>query len=632
MNKVEEKKISLFKRFSNFFFEEDNTNARKKIFSSLWALFFGMIIASIFIASLGSNPFEIYYQIINSSLKEEFIYRFLITISVFIFASVAVGVGFKASMFNIGIPGQMMASGLVCFVVVSYLGSTSNTEIVVKGWHLIVGLLAGLVAAVFVGMIAGLLKAFFNINEVISTILLNWIIYYIAYQLLVGKIQGLPFTLPPGLTDLPISKKIIFENDFFNSQAFAGILLGLSFIFAITVWFIIKKTPIGYKIKMTGFNKNASKYSGTNEKLLIISILSVSAVLAGIAGFLWFVFSRQNLPILSSPEPLGFDAIAVSLLAYNSPIGIIFTAIFYSLLTVGSDNIQILNPKLDAQAVQMISGLIIYFAAIAVIFFKFKPVSKFIKFVFLVKSHYFYHENRKIYEYKQLRSKIKKQIKNKNNSSETIELWSKRLEILNDYIKHLQNLHKEKPYVFKKAKAEYIQEFINFKNNNPLSKNATINEYIKHLEKELLINTRFLNKLSNLSKEHKISIFKAYWFSKKIMRKNNKLSVKIIELTNEPNKIQWKVLQNELKSDFFKKAMNQKDINEEQKIELFRELSEKRREINKQLSELGFYDLKVLKDQYKANRVELKAQYTKEKDLIVQNMKNEHKWIRIEVI
>lgn len=628
MNKTKTN-ISMFKKFSNFFFEEENVSARKKIFSSLWALVIGILIASIFISSLGSNPFQVYSEIVRSSLSQYFVYKFLIIISVFIFSSVAVGVGFKSSMFNIGIPGQMMASGIVSIVVMSYLGAITENTIEVTAISMLVGFLAGILSALLVGLIAGLLKAYFNINEVITTILLNWIVFYISKQLLNGT-NGYRFETPSGSVDRPTTKQIVFSNSFFTTTGFAILIVVMAIIFAVLVWFIIKKTSIGYKIKMTGFNKNASKYSGTNEKTLIISIMAISGLLAGIAGFLWYTYSQNKMSIDISPEPIGFDSIAISLLAFNSPIGIIFTSIFYAFLTTGSNTLQLINPKLDAQAVQMISGIIIYLAAISVVFTKIRPIQKVFKVYFLYKSKIFFRETKEIEEYLKTRKNIVKLIKTTKDEAQKV-LWKERLVVLDKHIKHLKEKHFNKETLLEKEQKNYKNHLNDFITNYQFNENLNKTNDIKYLEKILLINTQFINKLQLLSKEHKVSIFKAYWISKKIMAKNNKLSIKVIKLSNKENEPLWKELKESLKADFFKKSLNNKEMTDEQKVELFKEISDKRREVNKQLSESGFYDLKVWKDQYKANKIELKSNYNKEKEMIVSNIKKDYQWLKMEV-
>ncbi|MBN3534851.1 ABC transporter permease subunit [Mycoplasma procyoni] len=640
-------KISPFKRFSNFFFEEDNTSARKKIFSSLWAIVFGFIIASIFIASLGANPITVFSELFSSAISDLRLPKFFAIISVFLLAAIAVGVGFKASMFNIGVAGQMMAAGIVSFAVVTKMSpSIDDSQIVASSLGLFVGLLAGILAALLTGLVAGVLKAFLNINEVVTTILLNWIIFYICFQLLDSSTGKDAFVLPSGKAAAPSTKSLFFENLEYFKPWITAVIFVVTVAFAIGIWFVIKKTTLGYKIKMTGLNKDASKYSGTNEKSLIIGILGFSGIVAGAAGFVLYTFVRNSIVVQSSPEPYGFDSIAVSLLAHNSPIGSIFTSLLYAFLTTGADGLQLINSKLDQQAVQIVSGIIIYLAAISVVFYKFKPVSKFIKFIAYIRSGFFYKDQLKYGSQEERKYNSLMKMKNALELRLATEKLSEaqKAEIrntINDYkelTNHLHSIENDKKLSLFKLKKSYLKALIT-QTNAAFDKliaaqsdqQAVSKLQIKKLEREVLFISNFIDLINEHAKKHEFSLFKVYWTTKWLSYKKYKLSKQVVKLTNKENVVRWKELKDQLKGEFFKSASKNK-MTENEKLELFRVMSEKRREINKELTELGYYDLEVLKEQYKASLIEYKAAYIKEKENIIIKLKEQKQWLRIEVI
>ncbi|QJG66565.1 ABC transporter permease [Mycoplasma phocoeninasale] len=615
--------LNPWKKFTHFLLKEDNVSARRKVFNSLWAIIIGIAISSIFLLFLRVNPIAFFSTVISTSISNRFLNRFLVTIAVLIFASIAVGIGFKAGMFNIGIPGQMMASGISCVVVIAYLGATPAV--------LVLAIIVGMVVALITGMIAGILKAYLNINEVVVTILLNWIVFYICSQLLSS--DNLPFK---NQTSAVNGQSIILGVESLDKIWVSVIIMLGAIAFAVLMWFILKKTTIGYRIKMTGLNKDASKYSGTNEKMLIITLMSFSAMIAGIAGFLWFVFQEKQVILGSGPISIGFDSIAISLLAHNSPIGSIFTSIFYSFITVGSISIQSLNSKLDQSTVQIITGIIIYLSAISVVFSKFRIISKIAKLAILIRSKIFFNSISNLEKYQLAKKQIEKKLMNKNLEEEEKSELQKQL----IRYKRLINLSANKEFMknnlyYKQIKAKYKldimrkQEF--FANENIDNKNYKFNNDILYLEKEVIILTNFLNAIDKGHSENKIAIFKAYWLSKIYLAIRYRKLQRILKIKNAVNKPKWKQLTNRLKDTFINKG-SKKHMTQDEKIQLFKELSTKNREINQELASIGYFESKTLKEQYKTQKIDNKTKYGESIDNIVQEFKLRNQWFKMEII
>lgn len=130
---------------------------------------------------------------------------------------------------------------------------------------------------------------------------------------------------------------------------------------------------IGYKINITGLNPDASAYAGVNQKYLMVGVMGFGGCLSGIAGWIFYLILNNGVyNIAGGPIQAGFDAIAISLLAYNNPFGIIFASAFYSSLEPGFTFLQLSNVPLSFQ--KIISGIITYFSALSLLFTKFQPL------------------------------------------------------------------------------------------------------------------------------------------------------------------------------------------------------------------------------------------------------------------
>lgn len=405
------------KNFSKLFFNKinslENQDAKTKIFSSFWAVLIGILISMIAIRIFGYNPLYVFKTIIfDVSFAKNQVKNLLLIITVFILGGIAVAINFKAGFFNIGVPGQMMASGLTSLLIVLNLDSSIHTK-------LFLGFLAAIVSSVLVSLLVGVLKAYFKVNEVISTILVNWIVFYICQFMLRARNLNIIFRSQnsPDTTVSVLEKG--FANTFYDTQGFAWIIFSLVIVFAILMWIVFQKTTIGLKIKIIGQNQNAAIYSGINSKKTIILTFLFSSVLTSIAGFLWYIFKEKGLSLGNGPLPEGFNTILISLLAFNSPLGIIFSSFFYSIISLGSGGLQAYGIQLDNQTTQIIVGIIIYLTAISVVFIKFKPLQYLKNIFFLIKSKkYFGISINKTSNYNKDRENVFSQSQNKQELKE----------------------------------------------------------------------------------------------------------------------------------------------------------------------------------------------------------------------
>ena len=263
--------------------------------------------------------------------------------------SLSVLFSYKVGLFNIGAAGQYVIGA--CAAIYAAIGF---------GWGWIPAMLFAAVAGALFGVVTGALKAYFNVNEVISGIMLNWIGLYTTNMLLTkvkDASSAYTYTLA-AKGKAAILPSLGLEN-FFAGNKNVGLAIPLSVIFAIAVWVILGKTKFGYELKATGYNKNAAKYCGMAEKRNIIVSLAISGALAGLAGsFLYLTDIEQWQVTISSVPGMGFNGIAAAFLGGLHPIGTIFSSFFIQHITDGGSHVDL--SVYCSEVSELIAALIIY--------------------------------------------------------------------------------------------------------------------------------------------------------------------------------------------------------------------------------------------------------------------------------
>lgn len=267
---------------------------------------------------------------------------------------------YKVGLFNIGAAGQYEAGA----------GAALALALIFKmPWYVCV--IGALAAGAVLGIITGALKAYRNVNEVISGIMLNWITLYIVNMVLsnpVSKDPASPYTVDL----LQGNKSAILPSlglgALFNNNRNVTIAIPLSIIISIVIWVVLEKTKFGYELKATGYNKEAARYAGMHEKKNIIITLAIGGALAGLgAAFLYLSGYAKWETTQASVPGMGFNGIAATFLGGLHPIGTIFASFFIQNITDGGAMIdRMLYPS---QISDLISGVIIYLCGF-VLFFK----------------------------------------------------------------------------------------------------------------------------------------------------------------------------------------------------------------------------------------------------------------------
>ena len=328
--------------------------------ASLLAIALGLIIG--LIVMIIANPFEAFpgFGMILYGGITEFA-KVLYFATPILMTGLAVGFAFKMGMFNIGASGQY-TMGMFFALYVGFMFPMDNA------FHWILCILAGMVGGMIWGAIPGIFKAYFNVNEVITSIMFNYIGMYLVDMSVQGN--AVMYVSDKARTAyLPQSAQI-------PSLGITGSNLNISIIFAVIIaiglYIVLNKTTFGYELKATGYNKHASNYAGMNGKRNIILAMVISGGLAGLGGAFAILAPSTITGSSMTYEPIniiaanGFNGIAVALLGASNPIGIIFSATFISHLQRGGTAVSGLY-GFKPEIIDIVIAVIIYFSAFAMV-------------------------------------------------------------------------------------------------------------------------------------------------------------------------------------------------------------------------------------------------------------------------
>ena len=263
--------------------------------------------------------------------------------------SLSIIFAYKVGLFNIGAAGQYCAGvGMALYAALAWQAP----------WW--VCLLAAMAAGALLGAVSGLLKAYCNVNEVISGIMLNWITLYLVNMLLtLVKEETSPYTFQLATHAPKALIPSLGLGALFNNNQYVTIAIPLSVIMAVVVWVVLDKTRFGYELRATGNNKNAAKYCGMAEKRNIIVTLIIGGALAGMGAAMLYLTGFEQWQCSTSSVPgMGFSGIAAAFLGGLHPIGAVLASFFIQHITVGGAYVD--KTMYCAQISDLISAIIIY--------------------------------------------------------------------------------------------------------------------------------------------------------------------------------------------------------------------------------------------------------------------------------
>ena len=263
--------------------------------------------------------------------------------------ALAILFAYKVGLFNIGAAGQYCAG--VALSLYAALG---------LGWSWLPCMLLAICGGAILGSISGLLKSYCNVNEVISGIMLNWIVLYLTNMLLTNvKEETSPYTFVLAHKNPSAVLPTLGLGSLLNNNQYVGLALPLSILAAVLVWVVLEKTRFGYELRATGNNKNAAKYCGMAEKRNIILTLVISGALAGMGAAMLYLTGYEQWQCSTSSVPgMGFNGSAAAFLGGRNPFGTILASFFIQHITAGGAYVD--KTMYCAQISDLISAIIIY--------------------------------------------------------------------------------------------------------------------------------------------------------------------------------------------------------------------------------------------------------------------------------
>ncbi len=324
------------------------------------AVFAALLFGAIMLVLLGANPFEGYSEMfIGAFGSGNALIATILKATPLLFVGTGIVIAFRANVINIGAEGQMVLGGLFATMAALYLPEMPSFIMVP------VILIAGLAGGALWGWIPGALKAYYRVNEILSTIMLNIVAVQLMSYLLRGPLID-PAEIERG-TRIPQTERLMESADLpllFGSDRFhIGPVLAV--LVAIATYYLLWRTPLGYRLRAVGLSEHAARYAGIPVRRTIALALTMSGALAGLAGAV-LVFGSESHRMVTDGSTMGFtgsagfNGIVAALLGGLHPIWTIPASFLFGGLIVGGQALQ--------RAVQVPSALIVALNGLVVVF------------------------------------------------------------------------------------------------------------------------------------------------------------------------------------------------------------------------------------------------------------------------
>lgn len=346
------------------------------LFPPAISLFAALAVASILLIALNANVTDAYVALITGAFgTENATAETLVKAIPVLFVGIGICVAFRANVINIGGEGQMIAGAVAGVAVALGFGGQMAPFLVV-----ILSLVAGFIAGALYGGLAGFLKAYFNVNEILSTIMLN----QVAVQMMNFLLNG-PLLDPTeaGTNHIPKTARILAEIQlprltigwtegmelFARTRLHYGLLIAV--LLAVVMYVLLWHTPLGYRIRAVGFNERASRYAGIPVRRQVVLAMFLAGGCAGLAGVVQVLGLQYRLQTDGSPAGFtanaGFNGIVAALFGGLNPFGAIPASIFFGGLLVGAQNMQ-RDIGVPASLITAVNGIIVVFAVSSQVF------------------------------------------------------------------------------------------------------------------------------------------------------------------------------------------------------------------------------------------------------------------------
>lgn len=323
----------------------------------LWtvlAILLGLVVSFAFLPLLGVNPVEAFGIMMRETFSDMFsMGNILVKTTPLILTSLAFAFTYKANLYNIGAQGQFYV-GCICSVGVTLALQTKIPGVIV----ILLAGIAGVIGGGLTGLLIGFLKAKFNANEFLVSMMSTYVITYVMQLLLRTVLQE--------------KKHEYLKTDYIDASTWlpkilpgTSVSLGIviSVLTAIFVWFLLYKTSVGYRIRVTGLNQDAAAMSGINPKYQSMIAFFISGAIAGLAGFVE-INGMQHMLLTGLDSSIGSYGIGIAIMANANPIGIIFAALLFGTLQVGGTALG-RNTDAPASVIDLLLGFVMLFVLIS---------------------------------------------------------------------------------------------------------------------------------------------------------------------------------------------------------------------------------------------------------------------------
>ncbi|WP_348533342.1 ABC transporter permease [Haloarcula marina] len=319
-----------------------------------------LLVGLVVVAATGYDPVQFLVDVFEGSFGDSTATaRTLKFTTIFVLTGVAVAVAFRAGVFNIGVQGQFVVGGFATIVTILWLAPFLPGGAVGGVALMALGTVAAVLAGGAYAAIPGLLKAYADANEIITTIMLNFIAVGVVGFLVEGPFRGEGNRAPntarlPEYVDLP---RLVYDN-----PDFSVVGLAVAVVTVVIVAFVVGRTRFGYDLVTSGRQEAAATFSGVDADRMVVATMTFSGMLAGVAGAVFAIMIQGYYSDPSGVATYGFDAIAVSLLAANNPLGVVPASLLFGGLDSAGSHISI-NSDLPVQLIDGIIGLVVLFVA-----------------------------------------------------------------------------------------------------------------------------------------------------------------------------------------------------------------------------------------------------------------------------
>ncbi|MGW1505691.1 ABC transporter permease [Streptomyces mirabilis] len=321
------------------------------------ALVAAVALTSIVLLASGKNPFEPYSLMLEQATYSDIQVLIINQASMYYIAALAVAIGFRMNLFNIGVDGQYRLAAMMTAVVGAHLALPSFLQIPVL---MLVAMLTG---AMWAG-IAGVLKVTRGVSEVVATIMLNAIATSVIGYLTLSDKFGVQ--LGNNMTTGVMKKSGWFPG--INLGSNVGEIYGLVFLailMGVLYWLVLNRTRFGFDLRATGASETAAAASGVDAKKMVLTAMLISGAVAGLSG-LPLLLGDAHTYSLTFPTGLGFTAITIALLGRNSPVGIAFAALLIAFLDKASPALDYATPvAYEKEIATIMQGLIVFAVVIS---------------------------------------------------------------------------------------------------------------------------------------------------------------------------------------------------------------------------------------------------------------------------